>query len=328
MPMMLPSDATDREADPDTDAVLRRAAAVLRDAGVDTPQTDARLLLAHAGGVDLSDIALHALRGTRVATDVAERFAGLVARRAQRVPLQHITGLAHFRRVELQVGPGVFVPRPETELLVDFVLRHAGARADAHLRILDLCTGSGALALALATEIPGASVVGVELSPDALDYARRNVAAHGDALRETGSTCVVVAGDVRAMGDPADDGIPDDATAGPFDVIVSNPPYVRPDEQPDIPEVVDHDPAGALYGGGPDGLELPLRVVDVAARRLGPSGLVVLEHGEGQGAALRDALLRAGLEGARTHADYTGRDRFTSASSPAAGSPATRMGEC
>lgn len=288
---------------PTTDAVLAAAVARLRAAAVPSPGADARLLLAHAWDCAPAELGLRALRGTAVPEPVRGRFENMLERRCAREPLQHITGTAPFRYLELAVGPGVFVPRPETELLVDRVI--AAVRGSAAPRILDLCTGTGAIALAAATEVPGSTVVAVEKEEAALAAAGRNIDAHRDAVAAAGSTCTLRAADIRDLPE-----------LGVFDVLVSNPPYVPAGRTFDAPEVGEHDPASALFGGGADGLELPAAVVRAGARVLRAGGALVLEHDDTQGAALRTLLAASGFTGARTHRDYTGRDRFTTAALP------------
>lgn len=284
-------------------AVLSGAAARLVRAGVPSPEADARLLLAHAWDCEPRDLGMHALRGTAVPAEVAARLDSALAARARRVPLQHIVGTAPFRHLDLSVGPGVFIPRPETELLVDAVLRAVSGNPAP--RVLDLCTGSGALALAIATEAPGSEVVAVEKDEQALRWARTNLTALGGALAAAGSRCTLVAADVRDL--PA---------LGRFDVVVSNPPYVPADRMHADPEVARHDPEVALYGGGDDGMDLPAVVIAVAAQVLRPGGALVLEHDETQGAAVRAAMAAHGLGAARTCPDYTGRDRYSTAARP------------
>jgi len=267
-------------------ALLRWAAGELSAAGVASPRTDAELLLAHALGVTRAEVRRLAILDAPLAdagTDdgTARTFAALVERRAAREPLQHLTGVAPFRHLELAVGPGVFVPRPETEQVAQVAIDEAAAVVAARgtAVVVDLCTGSGALALAVATEVPGAQVHAVELDRSAFEWAERNVAAAGGAVR-------LVRGDARrALGE----------LDGTVDVVVSNPPYVPPDAVPVDPEVARHDPAVALYGLGPDGLEVPRGVTAAAARLLRPGGLYVMEHAEVQAAAARAMVEAATL---------------------------------
>jgi release factor glutamine methyltransferase len=274
------------------DELLRAAVGHLRLAGVQDPRVDAELLLGHVLGVSRGRAQALALMGGTLPLPVATRYRELILRRGTREPLQHLTGSAGFRGIELLVGPGVFVPRPETEVLVEHAL--LGLRAGG--RAIDLGTGSGAIALSIAHERPDAEVVGVERSPAAFAWAERN----REAL--TLPNARIVAGDLA-------DALPDEA--GTFDVVVSNPPYVPDGMIPRDPEVERFDPPAALYGGA-DGLD-PMRAVVATARRLlVPGGLLAVEHGELQGEAVR-ALLDDSWVDAATHPDLTGRDRVTTA---------------
>ena len=283
--------------DDDVRSVLHDAAGHLRAAGVPSPPVDAELLLCHAYGISRAELLQASILRRTLGSlgDAAAAFAALITRRAARVPLQHLTGTAPFRTVELQVGPGVFVPRPETEQVAEQAIVEARAvlRARGSVRVIDLCTGSGAIALAVATEVPGAEVWAVELDAAAHTWAERNLA--GAAVR-------LVRGDARTALADLD---------GTCDVVVSNPPYVPPGAVPREPEVADHDPAVALYGLGEDGLEVPRGVAAAAARLLRPGGLFVMEHAEVQAAAAREMVLATGtFEGARTVGDLSGRDRM------------------
>jgi release factor glutamine methyltransferase len=201
------------------------------------------------------------------------------------------------------VGPGVFVPRPETEVVAGLAIDEAAriAAAGREPLVVDLATGSGAIALALATEVPAARVVAVELDPHAHAWAARNVSGLPDTVRRRV--------DLR-LGDAvrADRGIASDL-AGSVDVVVSNPPYIPPGSRPVDPEVAEHDPALALYGGGADGLEVPRGVVAAAAGLLVPRGLLVMEHADTQGPAARALAEGPGWRDVRTVEDLTGRPR-------------------
>jgi release factor glutamine methyltransferase len=274
----------------DLAGALRAAAEVLAEAGVPSPRVDAELLAAHLLGESVGRVRALALAGA----PAPEGLAGLVAERAQRVPLQHITGRAQFRHLELEVGPGVFVPRPETETVVQHAIDHA--RGLAEPKMADLGTGSGAIADALATEVPGSRVYAVELSELAHAWAERNLASLGVEL---------VLGDLRTALAEHD---------GTFDVVVSNPPYIPAEAVPREPEVAEHDPQIALYGGGADGMQLPAAAAAAAARLLKPGGYFIMEHAEVQAAAVARLLETSGrwrhIAGVL---DLTGRERATSA---------------
>ncbi len=257
---------------------------------------DAELLLAWATDTSRGAVQARAMTGGAIAPEHVERFRHAVARRATREPLQHITGEAHFRALTLAVGPGVFVPRPETEGVVQFGIDALRAVAVPAPVAVDLGSGSGAIAIAMDTEVPNAVVYAVERSTEALPWTRRNVAAHGGTVR-------LVEGDLA-------DALPE--LDGTVSVVVSNPPYVPDDAVPIDPEVRDHDPAMALYGG-PDGLDAVRALADTAWRLLVPGGVLVIEHAEPQGAGVREVLTRRGFRSPETHVDLTGRDRTTTA---------------
>jgi len=269
---------------------VREATAVLTAAGVPTPRVDAELLAEHLMGVGLGR-----LRAMLLGSDPApEGYADLVAERAGRVPLQHITGVAYFRYLELRVGPGVFIPRPETESVVQLVIDHLAGVPNP--KVVDLGTGSGAIAGSIAHEVPGADVHAVEFSPFAHAWAAKNLQPLGVAL---------VQGDLR-------DALPEHN--GTFDVVVSNPPYIPAEAIPTEPEVALHDPPEALYGGGADGMELPTAAAASAARLLKPGGYFVMEHAEVQAAWIAGMLRRSGRwNDVTTHFDLNGKERATSA---------------
>lgn len=279
-------------------ALVRSAAARLAAAGVLDPLVDAELLAAHVQGSSRGEIQAAIVRGDRMGERDAETLDGLIARRANREPLQHLTGLAPFRHLELAVGPGVFVPRPETETVAQFAIDALLNDASAEPIGVDLCTGSGAIALAMATEVPHSRIYAVELSPHAHRWAARNTA--------NASNLTLVQADL------ADSLHELDGTAC---VVISNPPYVPDDAIPRDPEVRLFDPAIALYGG-PDGLDIVRVLSSRALQLLRPGGLLVIEHGELQGEAIRTLLSDDGWRALATHRDLTQRDRSTTALRP------------
>ncbi|MFC6705804.1 peptide chain release factor N(5)-glutamine methyltransferase [Flexivirga alba] len=276
-------------------ALLASATERLATAGVPSAGTDAQLLLAHAWGVSVGELQRRQLLGEAPSAEVEGRFTDLVDERMTRVPLQHLIGSAPFRGIELHVGPGVFIPRPETELLVDLVLAELGGRPGA--QVVDLCTGSGAIALALKHESPSLSVTAVELDPLAHAWAARNAQLLGL--------------DVEILQGPAESALP--GREGRLDVVVSNPPYIPVGMVPIDPEVRDHDPEVALYGGSDDGLRIPLAVARRAHDLLRPGGLLVMEHADSQGDSLPNALTRAGWSDVADHQDLAGRPRAVTA---------------
>lgn len=279
---------------------LRRAAARLGAAGVNDAQVDAELLAAHVRGTGRGAIQAAAVRGDALTADEAARLEELVARRATRVPLQHLTGSAPFRHLELRVGPGVFVPRPETEMVAQLAIDALSAAASPSPIAVDLGTGSGAIALAMATEVPHAQVFAAENSVDAFVWTTENF-AH------------VAAQNARLAFIDLERAFPE--LDGRVSVVASNPPYVPDEAIPRDPEVRFFDPPEALYGG-PDGLDV-VRVLSRTGLRLAhPGGTIVIEHGEWQGAAVRDLLTADGWRAASTHPDLTMRDRATTAVRP------------
>jgi len=274
--------------------LLRGATGRLRAAGVASPDFDAAELLAHCLGVGRAELALR----PPATPDQVRCFESLVERRAARQPLQHLTGAAGFRYLELAVGPGVFVPRPETEVLAGWAVARALELASQGRdpAVVDLCTGSGAIALAVATEVPAARVHAVELDERAVEWAARNCAGSGVDLRH---------GDMAEAFPELD---------GAVDVVVSNPPYIPLEAFESVaPEARDHDPALALWSG-PDGLDA-MRVVErVSARLLRPGGVVGAEHADVQGEAAPAVFVGTGRwVDVRDHRDLAGRPRFVTA---------------
>jgi release factor glutamine methyltransferase len=271
-------------------------AATLAGAGVDAARVDAELLAAHLLGVPRGKLALV----DDLEPDQLLEYRRLIAARATRVPLQHLLGTAAFRYLELAVGPGGFVPRPETELLVDWGLAEvAGIPAPI---VVDLGSGTGAIALSVAGEHPGATVYAVERAPAALAWLRRNVA--------DGPVRVVTADitDPRLVTDPHLLG----ALAGRVDLVLCNPPYV-PDGAPVGPEVAGFDPADAVFGG-PDGLAVIRPVIERAAELLRPGGGLGIEHDDSHGTAVPALLTASGhFDEVAAHRDLAGRPRFATA---------------
>ncbi|MET7809091.1 peptide chain release factor N(5)-glutamine methyltransferase [Micromonospora chersina] len=294
-----PSEGSERER---PSQAVARAARALAAAGVEAPRAEAELLAAYVLEVPRGRLAL----ADGLTPAQRDRLDTLVDRRVAREPLQHLTGVAGFRHLELAVGPGVFVPRPETELLAGWGIEQA-RRSPAPL-VVDLCSGSGAIALAVAQELPSARVVAVERSPAALDWLRRNAAeraAAGDRPIE------VVAADVTDPGLLAD-------LVGRVDVLLCNPPYV-PRSVVVPPEVAGHDPDEAVFGGA-DGLDVIRPVVGRAAALLRPGGVLGVEHDDTHATAVPALLSADGrYERVEEHRDLVGRPRYATASRRADG---------
>ena len=266
------------------------AAARLAEAGVESPRSDAEVIAAHVHGVRRGELHL--------VPDVGfdPRFWDEIARREAREPLQHITGRAYFRYLELQVGPGVFVPRPETESVVGWAIDAVRAMDVVEPCIVDLCTGSGAIALALAQEVPRSRVHAVELSEDALRWTRKNMAGSRVDLRQ---------GDALNAFHDLD---------GQVDLVISNPPYIPLTEWEYVaPEARDHDPEMALFSGE-DGLDLIRGIERTAHRLLRPCGVVVIEHADTQGGQVPWIFTEErGWADAADHPDLNNRPRFATA---------------
>lgn len=243
--------------------------------GVPSPNVDAAEIVAHALGTSRSRLFLQ----DPVDADQRVRIEQMLTRRLTRVPLQHLVGTAGFRRIELEVGPGVFIPRPETELVAEAALRELSDRPVGERIGVDLCAGSGAIAISLGVEVDGARIHAVELGDEAVEWTRRNVATHDAQLVARGSRVEVHHADAMASADP---GGPLARLAGQAAVVVTNPPYIPDDMVPLEPEVREYEPRMALYGG-PDGLDTVRGVIRAAAILLRPGGLLVVEHADVQG---------------------------------------------
>ena len=272
----------------------------LAEAGVESPRTDAELVAAHLHGVSRAE--LHLV----LDASFDPRFWDEVARREAREPLQHITGIAYFRYLELAVGPGVFVPRQETEVMTGWAIEQLAAMDVAEPLVVDLGTGSGAIALSIAQEVPRAQVHAVEADPLARQWTERNIASVAEASPHTAGRVALYAADFAvALGE----------LDGQVDLVVSNPPYI-PVGAWVPPEVGEYDPATALWGGA-DGMEAVRVVEATASRLLRPGGLVAVEHGAQQGAAVYWVFAEeSGWRETRNHVDLAGRNRFVTAARP------------
>lgn len=274
-----------------TKALLEQATERLAEAGVASPRVDAELLLSHVTGVP------RALLVVAARLDEVQRrsFAELVDARARRVPLQHLTGSVGFRYVDLEVGPGVFVPRPETELLAGWAIEAASPLE--RPMVVDLCTGSGAIALSIVHEVPHARVHAVELDELAFGWAQRNLDGTGVDLRQ---------GDMAEAFTDLD---------GSVDVVVSNPPYIPLEAWESVaPEARDHDPDLALWSGD-DGLDAMRVLEQVAWRLLKPGGVVGAEHADAQGQTAPGVFAGRWTD-VHDHLDLAGRPRFVTARKP------------
>ena len=262
----------------------------LANAGIDSVDADVRELLEWACDVT-SQLDLPAA----LDPEQADKLRGGVGERALRIPLQHVTGRMYFRSLTLRSVPGVFVVRPETEVLAGLAIDEAAAAVAARgeARVVDLCTGSGAIAAAVKSELPNAQVFAVELSEDAIPYTRKNLEPLGVHL---------VQGDALTA-------LPE--LAGTFDAVLSNPPYIPPANVPADPEAAVHDPDMALYGGGEDGMQMPSAIAARAFELLTPGGLFIMEHDDTQEDAVAELLARVGFEGCYPVRDLNNRPRHS-----------------
>ncbi len=272
--------------------LLIEATSLLEAAGVESARHDAESLLSHVTGVPRMSLVTMA-KPDGIQKDA---FLKLIDQRAGRTPLQHLTGSAGFRYVDLEVGPGVFVPRPETEMLAGWAIDHARTLTDPV--VVELCAGSGAISLSIVHEVPRASVHAVELDEPAYEWAQRNLDGTGVDLR---------------LGDMADAFGDLDATV---DIVVANPPYIPLDAWESVaPEVRDHDPSLALWSGD-DGLDA-MRVLEQAAwRLLKPGGVVGAEHADAQGESAPEVFTRRWTN-VRDNLDLARRPRYVTATKPA-----------
>jgi release factor glutamine methyltransferase len=269
--------------------VIDAAAGALAEAGVRSPRVDAELLAAHAAGTDRARLTLVDV----VDPGFFDRYNDLIAARLRRVPLQHITGAAEFGPVTVQVGPGVFIPRPETEAMLEWAVAQQLPQSPV---VVDLCTGSGALAFALSQHRVDARVIAVDDSEDALAYARRNLA---------GTAVELLRADVTQPGL-----LPE--LDGRVDLVVANPPYIPDGAELEL-EVAEHDPPHALFGG-PDGMTVIDAIVDLAARWLRVGGRCAVEHDDATSARTVEAFTRTGrFDDVTARRDLAGKPRFVTA---------------
>lgn len=245
--------------------------------GVPSPAVDAAEIVAFALGTTRGRLYLQDTLSAAQRVQVEQ----MLTRRLSRMPLQHLLGTAPFRRIEVAVGPGVFIPRPETELVTEAAIRDLATSPLGERIAVELCAGSGAVAISLGLEVPGSRIHAVELSDDAVQWTRRNVDAHHDALSAVGSGVEVVHDDAMIAAEP---GHALARLAGRVGVVVANPPYIPTGMIPREPEVRDHEPAMALYAGE-DGLDVVRGILRTAAILLRPGGLLVVEHADVQGLA-------------------------------------------
>jgi release factor glutamine methyltransferase len=270
-------------------SAIDSATTLLADAGIDSARYDAEELAAHVAGTERGRLSLLGPPDNMF----FDHYNAAVAARSRRVPLQHLTGTAAFGPLTLSVGPGVFIPRPETEAMLEWAVAQD---LPAKPLVVDVCTGSGALALALARHWPDARVIGLDDSDVALDYARRNSA---------GTTVEFVRADVTHSGVLTE-------LEGHVDLVVSNPPYV-PDGADLEPEVTEHDPPHAVFGG-PDGMAVIPAVAGLAGRLLRPGGLFAVEHDDTTSSMTAETICSTELfDDIVARADLTGRPRFVTA---------------
>jgi len=283
--------------------LLQTATQRFESSGIEQAAVDAELLLAHVLGCSRGELVAKVFMGESAEPETADAFEAAVLRREKREPLQHITGKAYFRNLELAVGRGVFVPRPETEMVAGLgidALRAVATADDASGPIaVDLGTGSGAIALSLATEVPHATVFAVEKSEDAMPFTRRNFEAYGLGAQ-------LIHGDLTDAFQELN---------GKVSVVVSNPPYIPNQMIPRDVEVRLFDPELALYGGD-DGMDVMHSVSATAMRLLVPGGTLVVEHADSQSAQVCELLENSGWRQVRAHRDLTGRDRAVTAVRP------------
>lgn len=277
--------------------LVEHAAERFRQAGIDSAEVDAQLLAGHLLGQSRGEVQSQMISGAELNEAQATKLTEMFGRRLKREPLQHITGIAYFRNLELEVGRGVFIPRPETEFVAQLAIDALAASAEENPIAVDLGTGSGAIALAMATEVTAAKVYAVEKSEDAFKFTAKNFAKYANANAE------LILGDLADAFSELD---------GTVSVVASNPPYIPSKAIPRDAEVRLFDPELALYGGE-DGMDVMHRVSATAKRLLKTGGQLVVEHADSQGLQVCQLLLADGWREVRSHQDLTGRDRAVTA---------------
>lgn len=276
--------------------LLARGTELLTSAGVESAEVDAQLLAAHVLGFSRGELQAKSISNFEI-DDVGE-IEALFQKRSERIPLQHLTGVAYFRNLALTVAPGVFIPRPETEVVTEFAVQALRAVPGEPIAV-DLCTGSGAIAISLATEAPNSLVYAWELNPDSEQPLRENIAVNGGRVN-------------LVMGDIAEEHPLFQELAGRVDVVVSNPPYIPTGAVPVDVEVQLHEPELALYGGA-DGMDIMKVVSKRALQLLKPGGFLVVEHADSQAKIVADLFEADGWRQIRSHRDLNARDRATTA---------------
>jgi release factor glutamine methyltransferase len=275
--------------------LLTRGSELLRQAGIESAEVDAQLLAANVLGISRGELQSKLFTNDELSEELADSITDKLQKRSERIPLQHLTGIAHFRNLELFVGPGVFIPRPETEVVAEFAIFELKKLSNEPVAV-DLCTGSGAIAISMATEVPNSKVYAWELNPESESWLRKNIRGNVELV----------------MADIADEHELFSKLEGVADVVISNPPYIPTDAVPRDPEVRLHDPSLALYGGV-DGMDIMRVVSRRALQLLKPGGLLVVEHADNQAQIVADLFKADGWKEIESHQDLSSRDRAVTA---------------
>jgi release factor glutamine methyltransferase len=300
-------DTTAAQAGVTLTQLLAGAAEQLSSAGIEHADFEACSLLAAAAQVGVSQVRSWQIMGSGVGVlgeGVQADFRGFLSRRLRREPLQYITGHVGFRYLDVLVGPGVFIPRPETEMIVDLgIEKLGGAPIPTYPLVADLCAGSGAIGLSVASEFTGSKVVGIEKSDAAFSWLQKNAERVNTRFPNSNYTPL--------LGDATEPSAALNFSGGQrFDCVLSNPPYV-PESEPPLQPEVKYDPEMALYGGSADGMAIPGKVISCAAQLLREGGFVAIEHDISQAPAMAAAMRSSGFIDVAVRNDLTGRPRFT-----------------